>query len=81
MDAMTKMANSLNVVNREVWERLKSEDVSSLVELGALTQAVVCDLSVKLYLLISFVYLGPHLCLCFFSELSYLLTSSCGHGS
>ena len=33
MDAMWKMANFLSVIGGEIWERLKSEDPASLIEL------------------------------------------------
>lgn len=41
LEAMTRMGNSLNIVNSEVWDMLNSEEIPSLLELGARTQAVV----------------------------------------
>lgn len=48
-EAMTKMANSLNIVNGEVWDRFNNEDVPSLLELGIRTQSVVSLISVELF--------------------------------
>ena len=41
LEAMKKIGNAMNIVNGEVWDRLNTEEVPSLLDLGVCTQAVV----------------------------------------
>lgn len=72
LEGMTRMANSLNIVNGEVWDRLNSEKVPSLLELRAPTQAVVSFIPCKL------LYENPtFVCLSYLSLLCIIPSSSC----
>lgn len=81
LEAMKKIANAMNIVIGEVWDRLNTEEVPSLLDLGVCTQAVVSLISVRFFVRVCFVvFFYIPLIRYLFAELSGLLTPSRGHG-
>ena len=76
VDMMSRMAQSLNVVGNDLWERFRTDDPLALVELGIHSKVVINTHPLNLYVLIFLVFSYFNLVLFHFSSFTLFLASS-----